>query len=243
MDRIVEREWLDELPANDPRAERSRRDIQRINLLTGHDRIVARALKRAFPDCPPSGIADLGAGNGRLLLSVARRFGRGWKGVNVTLVDRVNGFEPGIVDQFAGLGWRANIEIADALAWLRGLGSRRIEAVATNHFLHQIEDVELREMLSLLARSSDAVIAAEPRRGAWPLLCSRFVWLVGSAPVTRYDAPVSVRAGFTGREISALWPDKENWDLIERGAGWVSHLFIARRKKPGNASSSAQSCS
>ena len=40
--------------------------------------------------------------------------------------------------------------------------------------------------------------------------------------------PVS-RAGFVRKEISALWPDKQNWQLTERRAGLFSHLFIAQK--------------
>jgi hypothetical protein len=39
-----------------------------------------------------------------------------------------------------------------------------------------------------------------------------------------------VQAGFTGRELSALWPKSGQWELLERRAGLFSHLFIARRK-------------
>jgi SAM-dependent methyltransferase len=229
MQRIVEPEWLDELPADDPRAERSRRDIQRINRFTGHDRILSRALKSAFQKTAPQSIADLGAGNGNLLLNVARRLR--WRNVNAILVDRVNGFAPEVPAHFRDLGWRAETEISDALAWLHSLGDRKIDVVIANHFFHQIENRELAEIFSLLSKSANVVIAAEPRRGPWPLLCSKFVWLLGSAPVTCNDAPISVRAGFRGSELSELWPHKKNWQLTEHWAGWFSHLFIARLKE------------
>ncbi|HEX3890808.1 MAG TPA: FAD-dependent monooxygenase, partial [Verrucomicrobiae bacterium] len=47
--------------------------------------------------------------------------------------------------------------------------------------------------------------------------------------VTRHDAIVSVRAGFSGEELSALWPDKKNWRLTERHSGLFSHLFVAQK--------------
>ena len=47
--RRLEREWLDELPADDPRARRSRADLRRINAIMGNARIVASALKSLFP--------------------------------------------------------------------------------------------------------------------------------------------------------------------------------------------------
>jgi hypothetical protein len=48
--------------------------------------------------------------------------------------------------------------------------------------------------------------------------------------VTRHDAVISVRAGFAGRELSALWPDRDRWLVIEGPAGRFSHRFVAQRK-------------
>jgi hypothetical protein len=61
------------------------------------------------------------------------------------------------------------------------------------------------------------------------LFCSRLLWAIGCNAVTRHDAVVSVRAGFSGGELSALWPDQQNWRLTEQRAGMFSHLFIARK--------------
>ena len=63
------------------------------------------------------------------------------------------------------------------------------------------------------------------------LLFSRLLWLIGCNQVTRHDAPVSVRAGFAGCELSRLWPAGRGWTLQERPAGWFSHLFIAQRRE------------
>ena len=51
MERVVQPELLDELPARDPRAARSRRDIQRLNLLMKHHRIMANALGTVLKEC------------------------------------------------------------------------------------------------------------------------------------------------------------------------------------------------
>jgi hypothetical protein len=72
-------------------------------------------------------------------------------------------------------------------------------------------------------------VAVEPRRARWPLFCSRLLWAIGCNDVTRHDAVVSVRAGFSRNELSSLWPDKQNWQLTEQSAGAFSHLFIARK--------------
>jgi hypothetical protein len=47
--------------------------------------------------------------------------------------------------------------------------------------------------------------------------------------VTRHDAAISVRAGFSGGELSSAWPVAPGWSLMERSAPPFSHLFVARR--------------
>jgi len=230
MERLVENELLDGLPARDPRAARSRRDIQRLNLLMGHHRIMAKHLSESFTGRAPRSLAELGAGGGEFLLSVAQQLASRAETFAATLVDCADVFESETRDAFVRLGWNVNAEISDALAWLRRTNKERADVIVTNLFLHQFQDRDLREMLQLAANSTRTLIAVEPRRGFWPLLLSRFVGLVGCGAVTRFDAPVSVRAGFQGRELSALWPDPKNWELTERRAGLFSHVFIARRK-------------
>ena len=89
---------------------------------------------------------------------------------------------------------------------------------------------ELTDLLRLAATSSRLVVALEPRRSWLTRLGGRLLWVIGCGPVTRHDAHISIRAGFAGRELSALWPDPKNWSLTERPAGLFSHLFVARRK-------------
>jgi hypothetical protein len=103
------------------------------------------------------------------------------------------------------------------------------EVVIANLFLHHFEDTRLSELLRKIAEHAQLFIALEPRRARWPLFCSRLLWAIGCNDVTRHDAVVSVRAGFSGRELSSLWPDKNNWQLTEQSAGALSHLFIARK--------------
>src|SRR5216117_3976525 len=88
MDRRVEAELLDLLPADDPRATRSRKDLQRVNAWMGNAKLMAAALRSAFDGHAPHGIADLGAGDGSFLLRVAREFAPSWDGARVLLLDR-----------------------------------------------------------------------------------------------------------------------------------------------------------
>ena len=53
--------------------------------------------------------------------------------------------------------------------------------------------------------------------------------LIGCNDVTRHAAKISVRAGFTENELSALWPSDSGWRLTERPAGQFTHCFVAQR--------------
>ena len=101
------------------------------------------------------------------------------------------------------------------------------DAVLANLFLHHFEK-RLPELLAGAAQAAPLFVATEPRRDAFTLAASRMVGLVGANAVTRHDALASVRAGFAGRELTALWP-RDGWTTEERRAGPFSHLFSARR--------------
>ena len=68
--RVLETEWLDSLPASDPRAEQARRDLRRVNTLMGNARHIAAALRPHWRE--GMRIADLGAGDGSLMQAVVR---------------------------------------------------------------------------------------------------------------------------------------------------------------------------
>jgi hypothetical protein len=54
------------------------------------------------------------------------------------------------------------------------------------------------------------------------------VFALACNDVTRHDAVASVRAGFSGRELSRLWPG-EGWRLQEGGTLPFTHALSARR--------------
>lgn len=228
--RIVEPELLDVLPPQDKRARRSRLDLRRLNQWMNHPRTMTRALAENLNGSNSRRIAELGAGDGDFLLSVARRLRKRWPVADATLVDRLDAFDPQIRKRFDALGWRAHLQISEVTEWLRQLPPDSSDAIISNLFLHQFRVEELTEMLSLAARATRVFVALEPSRSWLPRLCGYFLWTIGCSSVTRHDANISIRAGFSGRELSALWPDGKKWELMERPVGLFSHLFIARRK-------------
>jgi hypothetical protein len=242
MKRIIEPELLDTLPPDDPRAVRSRRDLRRLNTWMRNHTIMANALQTAVHGQTPKQIIELGAGDGDFLLRVAQLVtGNGapasgkaasgnaiaWNEVNVTLLDRQKVVTPQTLAAFALLGWHAEVVVADIFDWLQTPAPAEI--VIANEVLHHFDDVHLAGLLRVIADRARLFIVIEPRRAPWPLFCSRLLWAINCNSVTRHDATVSVRAGFVREELSALWPDKKNWQLTEQPAGPFSHLFIAQK--------------
>jgi hypothetical protein len=243
--RIVEPELLDELPPGDPRALRSRRDLRLLNFGMRHPPTMAAALSEHIRDTtegtPCEGtrpttvaprIVELGAGDGHFLLAVVQRLRSKWPAAEATLVDRLDSFNPVIGERFKSAGWQVRTEIKTAIEWLRQAPTDAADAIVCNLFLHQFKTEELAEMLRLAAMRTRLLVAVEPRRLRRSRLTGRLLWLIGCNHVTRHDAAKSIRAGFDQRELSDLWPDKQNWSLSERPAGLFSHLFIARRATP-----------
>lgn len=124
--RVVAAEILDALDAADPAARRSRRDLQRIHRLMGTRTTLRQALlpygaaRRAGI---PLRVLELGAGDGTLLLGVARLIHADWPAVELTLLDRVNLIDAATMAGYGSIGWSVAPAIVDVLSWAeRGIG-------------------------------------------------------------------------------------------------------------------------
>jgi hypothetical protein len=164
-------------------------------------------------------------------LGVARQLHPDWPGTRAVLLDRRNAVRPETHQAFEAMGWRAETCEADVRDWLARPASAAYDVLSANLFLHHFQEAQLAELLRAAARSTRVFIAVEPRRSTLSLFVSRLLWFIGCSRVTRHDAVASVRAGFTGRELSRLWPADESWTLQEHRVGWFSHLFIAQRRE------------
>ena len=118
---------------------------------------------------------------------------------------------------------------ADVFDWLAE-EQASYDAIVANLFLHHFEPPQLAKLFALAARRTPLFVACEPRRARLPLIASRLVGLLGCNDVTRHDAVLSVRAGFSGKELSELWPADGRWQLEETSAGLFSHFSLRRRE-------------
>lgn len=233
LPRRVRPELLDELPADDPRAVRSRRDLRVLNRIMGTRSLLLRALDGAL-DAPPRSIVELGAGDGRLLLALARKRARRWQGVRAALLDMRPVVAPDTLAAFRSLGWPAEVVADDALDWLARPRAGDDAVVVANLFVHHFDGERLERLLAGIAVRARAFVCCEPRRGWLPLAGSHLLGLIGCNEITRHDAVLSVHAGFRGAELSAAWrralpKSAGDWRLHESAAGVFSHVFAATR--------------
>jgi hypothetical protein len=232
MHRIVEPEWLDELPPNAPQAVGSRRDLRRLNAWMGNVGSVARALTAGNGVVRLRRLTELGAGDGHFLLKLARRLGPDWSGTKALLLDR----QPQVTNQtlagFRALHWQPETVTCDVLEWCNRAEPANSAVLLANLFLHHFNAQFLSVLLQTVETRADYFVALEPRRSKFALVFSNLVGVIGCNAVTRHDAPVSVRAGFNGQELTQFWPNQHRWSISERPAWPFGHLFIARRKRP-----------
>ena len=229
LERRLEPEWLDDLPGDDPRAVSSRRDLRLMYRIMGHAGSIGRVLRTHLRRETPA-LAELGAGDGTLLLRIASDM-RWPGGADVVLVDRQPVVTAGTLARYQALDCRVRVDAADVFDWLAS-GAQRYDAIVANLFLHHFDAPQLSKLFALAALRTDLFIGCEPWRARLPLAGSHLLGLIGCNDVTRHDAVLSVRAGFAGRELSALWPDAPGWKLAEARAGLFSHLFVAHHPHP-----------
>src|ERR1700758_4093578 len=170
MLRSVEPEWLDSLEASDPRARRSRRDLRLINFIMGNAGSVALALGNVLAS--GARIADLGAGDGTVMLRVARRIRPRPIGVELMLVDRAGAISAGTIARFRELQWNATPLAADAIEWLQQAPAG-FDSIAATLSPPPFEPRALLQLLLLGSARTRVFVACEPRRSRFALAPSR----------------------------------------------------------------------
>ena len=168
-------------------------------------------------------------GRARGCIGVARRLASRWQGLTVILLDRHKIVSADTQRDFDAIGWRVETVAADVFEFLQQDNPTDVDVITTNLFLHHFPQAELARLLALAAQWTDVLAACEPSRAPLALAASQMVWAIGCNDVSRHDAVVSVRAGFNGDEISALWPKRKEWELHEWPAMLFTHCFVARR--------------
>ena len=219
--RVIAGEILDQLPADDPSALRSRLDLLVINALMGNIRWVKRALRRAIKKHAEKSNAsggygirfiEIGAGDGRLCRKIT-----GWfPEAMVTGLD--------LAPRPAGL--------PKPISWRQGdlfeeLPSCAGEALVGVLILHHFPDESLIRIGRML-RNYRVVCFCEPWRVRFPHFLGALMRpFCGN--VTRHDLHVSIDAGFVSGELPRLL-DLESWH-VEESVDWRGSLRLVAWKE------------
>ncbi|MBW8468954.1 MAG: hypothetical protein K0M67_11880 [Thiobacillus sp.] len=190
-----------------------------------------------YPKTKPLRILEIGAGDGTLMLGVARALAPCWTGVELTLLDRQPLIESATVASYGEVGWTVIEKVGDVLDWatdsLHPVEKTPVagwDLILANLFLHHFDSPQLALILRAIATNSSRFFACEPRRDWLALAGSHMIGAIGANHVTREDSVLSVHAGFNSDELTALWPQHDGpWQVQEYSAGLFSHCFRAER--------------
>ena len=178
-------EILDALPADNPEAVRSRRDLRLINFFMGNERWI----KRRVAGLEPRHLTELGAGEGHLCRALA-------KGSEVTAYD--------LAPRPDSAGEEVTWVQGDLFEHLDGLEGDCLVACL---FLHHFEAAEL-ERLAAAVAGFPYLIFCEPHRSRFAHMLGLTAWPFVNR-VTRHDMHVSITAGFRRGELPGLFPSHE----------------------------------
>jgi hypothetical protein len=227
--RDIRPELLDTLLVDDPLAIGSRRDLMRVNAVMFQGAIMAGLMRANLP-ATHLRILEIGAGDGRFMLSVARRLG--WRDVELTLLDQADLVTRERREQFQALGWQVETITADIFDWIDKQPNHGFDGITANLFLHHFDAEQLRRLLSAMANIAPMFLATEPHRNTFALWSTGWLRALGANAVTLHDAAASVRAGFADHDLSDLWPQGSAETLQERRVGPFTHTFVARKAPP-----------
>lgn len=215
QNRRLEPEWIDTLLPEDPRIERSRRDIRKIHAILGTRAWFQEQLKRVSASCP---VVEIGAGDGWL----ARKLFPDPSSTQLTAIERA----PRPPAWPSSWKWIQS----DCLKLDWGPFDGTLIACMMLHHL----DIQQLELLGTLIENSRIrrIFAIEPTRRRLHLrqmaLADRFLHL---HPVSRFDARVSIRAGFRFTECPAWMKlTGPGWDWSFEETFWGAYRLKGFRK-------------
>ena len=216
MKRVLVPELLDSLPAEDPGAVASRRNLRTVNRMMGN----FRWLMRQLAGVPDNGlILEIGAGDGLFAQQACRQI--------PSLAARYHGIDlaPRPADWPAEAVWHQ----ADVWSGKCAEPLRQATVLVANLVLHHFDDAELHRLGELLP-ACHTILACEPCRRERHVWQGRLLFPFLHR-VTRHDMIVSIRAGFRGEELSeAMGLDSGQWRSNASETWLGAYRFVAIRK-------------
>ena len=214
MQRLDTPELLDEHDAPSDDVERSLRDLQRFNKWCGGTRVYRAMVRKLLVGAPHPGFAVP-------LPASGERVGEGRvRGATRPPVIDLGAGTADLVDSLGGNGIAVDWNIRHLLYQRNTSHARRVvadarrlpfrdnaaDAVTSSHFFHHFTPEENVEILRESLRVARVGVAmTDTRRHPAPLLFTlllRWLHLVGR--ITAFDAPASIRRGYTTSEARAI---------------------------------------
>jgi len=206
---------LDVLPPDDPRSQRCRRDLKLINWFMGNHRWLRRAIANQ-PVLLAGGIVELGAGDGRFLSQLRRRY----PALPLTGFD----LAPRPRTLPLDVTWHSGDLLTHAGRWPGSV-------LVANLFIHHFTTNQIAE----IGRRLDGVrlvLIGEGQRS--PKVMQRSAWLnplLGE--ITRHDMEISLAAGFVAGELPVwLGLEPREWIIHESQTVLGAYRLQAVRRTP-----------
>jgi hypothetical protein len=216
LQRRVQPEILDSLPADHPDALHNRRDLRFFNALMGNFRWFAHTLQAHLRD--GDRLIELGAGEGDLGRYLQRALPQ-------------NGFS------YTGLDlWPAPKPWPESWSWLsKDLitcpGYAQYNVILGNLILHQFEDDVLANLGRQWREHARLIVFCEPARETLHLRQLPLARLAGINYVSRHDARVSIEGGFRERDLPRLLGiDQPPWRIEIRQTFLGAYRMVAVRE-------------
>jgi ubiquinone/menaquinone biosynthesis C-methylase UbiE len=192
MRRLDTPELLDEAHAPHDDMARSLRDLRRFNAWAGGGRVYRKLVRRLLGERREALVIDLGAGTADLVDSLGMRAIAVDINLRHLLYERERSRTRRVVGDAKRLPFRDDAA----------------DAVTSSHFFHHFTPEENADVIAESLRVAKVGIAfTDTRRHRLPLLFTQLLAifrLVGR--ITRFDAPASVRRGYTTDEVRAIAP-------------------------------------
>lgn len=215
MERVVQPEILDHLETVDPRAVRSRKDLQRINRFMRGEEWIVRQISRLLRDKKSTTkIIELGAGEGTLSKKMHAAFPE-CEVVALDLVERPVGLD-------SSIQW-----VTGDLLEYQGFDENSI--VVANLMIHHFESDQLKTLGEYLSPCM-AICFAEPYRSRLALAMGYTIFpFIGE--VTRHDMIVSIKAGFDRKELAEWFGNSFVWSEEVSVFGGLRSLAVSSNRK------------
>ncbi|MEM7010077.1 MAG: class I SAM-dependent methyltransferase [Verrucomicrobiota bacterium] len=206
--RKVTEELLDHLPADDPQAIQSRRDLERINFVLGNFRWLNRQLR----ELGARRIVEIGAGDAQFACS----FAEANPDIDYIAID----LAPKPKSTPENLDWLQG-DLFEQLPNVKG------DVLVANLFLHHLEEKQLNDLGQQLP-GFRAVLSSDPARFRVFHAGGYALRIFGLNEVTKHDLHVSIDAGFRNEELPTwLGLNNEDWAIQTRHTMLGMYRMIA----------------